>query len=148
MAQLSKRYLDKKVEERILDLFWSSLSMLSTKNDVSSFLDDLLTSTEKIMISKRLAVAFMLLKDQGYPIINDKLKVSDQTIWSVKMNLQHKGTGYKPVINKIMKNESWEKLWQDLSHVFDQLIPPQPGTNWTEVRRKQWEKRRKQQKPF
>lgn len=148
MAQVSKRHLSKEVEERMLDLFWTSLSMLSTKNDVSSFLDDLLTPTEKIMISKRLAVAFMLLKGQNYPIINDKLKVSDQTIWGIKMNLEHKDAGYKPVIDKIMKKERWKNLWQGLSHELDQLIPPRPGTNWKEVRRKQWRKRRKQQKPF
>ncbi len=148
MAQVSKRYLQKQVEERILDLFWNSLSSLSTKEKIALFLDDLLTPTEKLMLSKRLAIAFMLMKGYDYPSINNRLKVSDQTIWNVKMSLTHRGKGYKMAIDQIMNKEKWEKFWQDLDHFFTQALPPRPGTNWKEVRRKQWDKRRKQEKPF
>ncbi len=148
MTQISKRYLQKEVEERILDLFWTSFSNLSTKKQVASFLDDLLTPTEKIMLAKRLTIAFMLMKGYEYLSINERLKVSDPTIWNVKLNLLHKGRGYKLAIEQIMNKEKWEKFWQDLDHFFEQIIPPHPGTNWKEVRRRQWEKRRKQMKPF
>lgn len=148
MTQVSRRFLQKQVEERILDLFWASLSSLSTKKDVAIFLEDLLSTTEKIMLAKRLAVAFMLLKGYSYPSINNRLKVSDPTIWNVKLGLTHRGKGYNMVISKIMSKEKWEKFWQDLDFFFEQALPPRPGTNWKEVRRKQWEKRRKQQKPF
>ncbi|QQG40965.1 MAG: hypothetical protein HYV37_01430 [Candidatus Levyibacteriota bacterium] len=148
MAQVSKRYLHKDVEERILDLFWMSLAMLSTKEKISMFLDDLLSPTEKLMLSKRLAIAFMLIKGHDYPLINNKLKVSNQTIWNVKTNLTHRGKGYKMAVEQIMSKEKWEKFWQDLDHFLTQALPPKYGTNWTEVRRKQWEERRKQNKPF
>ncbi len=148
MAQVSRRFLHKDVEQRILDLFWVSLSLLPTKDKVSVFLEDLLSPTEKLMLSKRLAIAFMLLKGYDYPSINDKLKVSDPTIWNVKMNLSYRGKGYRMVIEEIMKKEKWDKFWEDFDHFFTQVIPPRPGTNWKEVRRKQWEKRRKLKKPF
>lgn len=150
MTQVSKRWLQKEVEERIIDLFWTSLSSLSTKEKVSAFLDDLLTTTEKIMLSKRLAIAFMLTKGYDYSAINNILKVSDQTIWNVKINLIHRGKGYKAVIGYIMNKEKWENFWEDLDHFLTMAIPPRPGTNWKEVRRKQWEKRRKQEekRPF
>lgn len=148
MSQVSKRYLHKDIEDRILDLFWSSFAPLSTKGSVKLLLDDLLTPTEKLMIAKRLAIAFMLIKGYDYASINSRLKVSNPTIWNVKMWLNHKGEGYKMVIDKIMTKEKWEKFWHDLEFVFEQTLPPRPGTNWTEVRRKQWEKRRKQEKPF
>lgn len=148
MTQVSKRYLDKKVEDRILDLFWTSLSTLSTKEKVAVFLDDLLSATEKIMLSKRLAIAFMILKGYDYPSINDRLKVSDQTIWNVKINLVRRGRGYKAVVEQIMTKEKWEKFWQDLDNFSEELLPPRHGTNWTEARRKQWAKRRQQEKPF
>jgi TrpR-related protein YerC/YecD len=148
MAQVSKRFLHKKVEERILDLFWTSLSSLSTKQKVALFLDDLLTRTEKTMLSKRLAIAFMVMKGHDYPTINDRLKVSDPTIWNVKTSLSLRGKGYKMAIEQIMNKEKWEKFWQDLDHFFEEILPPRYGTNWKEARRKQWEKRRLQQKPF
>lgn len=148
MSQVSKRFLHKKVEERILDLFWTSLSSLSTKQKIALFLDDLLTPTEKLMLSKRLAIALMLVKGYDYSAINNRLKVSDPTIWNVKTSLSLSGKGYKMAIEQIMNKEKWEKFWQDLDHFFDQIIPPTPGTNWKEVRRKQWEKRRQQEKHF
>ncbi len=148
MAQLSKRFLHKKVEERILDLFWTSLSSLSTKQKVALLLNDLLTRTEKIMLSKRLAIAFMLMKEDSYPTINDRLKVSDATIWNVKTSLMLNGKGYKMAIEQIMNKEKWEKFWQDLDNFFQEILPPRYGTNWKEARRKQWKKRRSQSKPF
>ncbi len=148
MAQVSKRYLQKKVEERILDLFWTSLSSLSTKEKVAMFLHDLLSPTEKLMLSKRLAIAFMLIQNYSYASINNRLKVSNPTIWNVKMNLVHRGKGYKMAIEQIMSKEKWEKFWQDLDNFFEEILPPRYGTNWKEARRKQWENRRKQSKPF
>ncbi len=148
MAQVSKRFLHKKVEERILDLFWTSFSSLSTKQKVSLFLNDLLTTTEKIMLAKRLAIAFMLMKGHDYPTINNRLKVSDPTIWNVKTSLSLSGKGYKMAIEQIMSKEKWEKFWEDLDNLFQEILPPRYGTNWKEVRRKQWEKRRKQEKSF
>lgn len=148
MTQVSKRSLQKEVEERILDLFWTSLSSASSKEQIALFLEDLLTPTEKIMLAKRLAIAFMLIKNYDYESINTRLKVSDPTIWNVKTSLSYKGKGYKLIIEKIMSKERWEKFWQDLDHFFTQIIPPRSGTNWTEVRRKQWVKRHAQIKPF
>lgn len=148
MTQVSKRFLQKRAEERILDLFWTSLSVLSTKEKVALFLDDLLTPTEKLMLAKRLAIVFMLMKGYDYPIINDRLKVSDSTIWNIKINLAHGGKGYKMTVEQIMSKERWEKFWNDLDHFFTMAIPPTPGTNWKRVRREQWKRRRKQEKPF
>lgn len=148
MSQVSKRFLHKKVEDRILDLFWTSLSSLPTKQKVALFLDDLLTPTEKIMLSKRLAIAFMLMKGHNYPTINERLKVSDPTIWNVRTGLSLSGKGYKMVIKEIMNQEKWEKFWQNIDNFFEEILPPRYGTNWKEARRKQWEKRRNQEQVF
>lgn len=148
MAQVSRRFLKKDVEERIADLFRESLTRLETKGKAALFLDDLLSNTEKIMLAKRLSIAFMLMKGYSYDIINEVLKVSDQTIWNVKKSLELRGKGYKAVIETIIKSEQWIKFWQDLDHFLNQIIPPGKGTNWKEVRRKQWEARRKQEKSF
>lgn len=148
MTQISRRYLHKQVEERIIDLFWTSFSTLSTKQKAAIFLEALLSPTEKLMLSKRLAIAFMLLKGYDYPSINERLKVSDSTIWNIKLNLNHKGKGYQKTIEQIMDKEKWEKFWQDLDNFFEEILPPRYGTDWKEARRKQWEKRRNQNKPF
>ena len=148
MSQVSKRHLHKETKERVLDLFWTSLASLSSKQDIADLLDDLLSPTEKLMLGKRLSIAFMILKGYDYETINQRLKVSNPTIWNVKLNLAYKGTGYKRTIERIMNKEKWESFWNDLDNFFTRVLPPRKGTNWRDARRKQWNKRRAQQKPF
>lgn len=147
MAQVSSRILTKEIRERIQDIFMVSLSSLTSKDKVVLFLEDYLTDTEKIMLSKRLSIAFMLLKGYKYETISDVLKVSKSTIWNVKRNLL-KGKGYKIVLTGLIKKENFQKFWQDIDHLLNQILPPRINTDWKEVRRKQWEARRKQTKPF
>ncbi len=148
MTQVSKRFLQKQVEDRIINLLSTSLTSISNKAKLNIFLDDLLTPTEKLMIGKRLAIAFMLRKGYDYPTINSILKVTDTTIWNIKTTLHHRGKGYIAVLDDIIQQEKWAKLWENIDHFITKSMPPRSGTNWKEVRRKQWEKRRSQQKPF
>jgi len=148
MSQVSKRWLAKEVEDRIFDVFWQSLASCSTKETVASFLEDLLTPTEKIVLAKRVSIALLLLKGYNYKRINNLLKVSDPTVWTVKLWLKTKGEGYRLVLDKIIKSEKWDNFWQEIEKQIQDILPPRPGTNWSEVRRRQWEKRRAQQKPF
>lgn len=148
MAQVSKRWISKDVEDRMLEIFWQSLALCPTKETVALFLEDLLTPTEKIMLSKRVSIALLLIKGYDYKSINDLLKVSDATIWTVNLWLKTKGKGYRMVLEKILKDEKWDRFWQEVEKQIRDVLPSRPGTNWAEVRRRQWEKRKAQQKPF
>lgn len=148
MAQVSKRVLSKTAQERIFEIFWQSLASCSNQRMVANFLEDLLTPTEKIMLAKRVSIAFLLIKGYNYKSINSTLKVSDPTIWNVNLWLKEKGAGYKLVLGKILKSKQWRKFWQEIENKIEDSFPPPYGTNWKEARRKQWEKRRAQQKPF
>lgn len=132
----------------MLEILWESLAACLTKKSVALFLEDLLSPTEKIMLSKRASIALLLLKGYDYKSINDLLKVSDSTIWMVNLWLKTKGNGYRRVLKKIMETEKWNKFWLNVEKQIQNIVPPRPGTNWAEVRRTQWEKRRKQMKPF
>lgn len=100
------------------------------------------------MLSKRLAIAFMLIKGYDYVTINKLLKVSDSTIWGIKLQLIAGGTGYKKTIKHIMGKEKWEKFWGDVAFSLEQAMPPKRGSNWKEERRKQWKRKWDREKPF
>lgn len=150
MTQISKRFLSKDIQERMYEIFCQSLVLCKNKQIASSFLEDLLTTTEKIMLAKRVSIAFLLLKNYDYNAINQTLKVSNQTIWNVKTWLNTKGQGYRNILNQILNDEKWGKFWLDLDTTIQKILFPTPGkgTNWKEARRKQWEIRRSQQKAF
>ena len=53
MAQVSRRRLSEKVEKRIEEIFLRTISKLNKEEDVLQFLNEFLTPTEKIVLSKR-----------------------------------------------------------------------------------------------
>src|SRR3989339_311368 len=80
MAQISKRYIDQTMMSRINELLFDLLLTLSDKKEVNEVLNELLTSTEKIMIAKRVACFYLLIKKVPIREIEDTLKISTCTI--------------------------------------------------------------------
>lgn len=101
MSQVSRLPLSKGLETQMYSLFRKVLADFRTEKDVEDFLEDLLTPTEKIMLGKRFAIAFLL--DQGYTqrAIHSIMRVSVTTVSAVSFWLHHKGVGYRKVIDKI-----------------------------------------------
>lgn len=96
MAQVSKRYLSPDVQERMFEIFVNAFSKAKYKRDIGKFLMDLLSSTEKIMLAKRLAIAYLLVK-KGWTHreISQMLKLSLITIQRVSLVLNIQGNGYR-----------------------------------------------------
>ena len=103
-------------------MFWESLSALRNTKDVELFLFDLLTPTERIVLAKRLAIAVLLTKGYGYENIMNILKVSSPTVSRVKawLNL---GDGYKLVIKKILRKETWKEFLEGIEKTLYDLHP-------------------------
>ena len=107
MAQISKKSLDRDIEEAVSDLFLKSLSELNDRTEIAFLLQDLLTSTEKSIISKRLAVAFMLRRGFDHRTIANVLKVSTPTVWRMNEKLKQKGSGMRILFNRLEADPKW-----------------------------------------
>lgn len=105
MTKVSKYRINEKVEKQIRDIFAEIISQLSGKENVFTFFDDFLTETEKIVLSKRIAIAFMLKKNYSYEIIKSVLKVSQSTISIINLKLKYSGKGYHKILDKILLQE-------------------------------------------
>lgn len=148
MPQVSRRYLNQKTQEKIFSLFISSIIMCNSKDMAVSLVEDLLTPTERIMLSKRFSIAYMLLEGYDYGSIIQVLKVSRTTIGHVSLWLKEKGEGLRQVIHKIKKNESTKETLQEIQDVFEELLPNVRGQNWSESKKWLWQRRRERVKPF
>lgn len=109
MTQVSKYPISKDVYERIFDVFLKTLAGLKKKSHFQGFLEEFLTPTEQIMLAKRLAIAFLLMKGYSYREISMILRVSLSTIGFVSLDLKE-GEYYKKVVNKVLKNEEVEEF--------------------------------------
>lgn len=125
MTKVSRRLLSKELETHIFDLFTESIIDLKNKQDVSNFLEDLLSPSEKIMLVKRLAIAILLSKSYTYDMIDETLKVSRPTITHVSYWLKYgSNNGYKKVVEKIAQDKKKEVMFDAIETVLLKLSRP------------------------
>ncbi|MFZ5376147.1 MAG: Trp family transcriptional regulator [Patescibacteria group bacterium] len=104
MMQTSNQSLDKQVQRKLEDQFFTLLADLTHPKDQEKFLRDFLTDTELSVFSKRLAVIKMLNEEKSYADIKGAIQVSSATI-SGLAETKHK-PGLKLAISK-MKFDNW-----------------------------------------
>ena len=77
MTKVSRYKLDPEKRNLILNDFWSAVTLLDDKKQISNFFKSLLTHTEMEMVSKRIQIAKMLLNGRSYEEIKRTIKVTD-----------------------------------------------------------------------
>lgn len=113
MSQISKYPISKAVGDRIFEVFLKALVEVKNKEEAEQFISDFLTPTEKVMLAKRLAIAFLLEKGYDYRTIQKIIRVSAPTITSVNMALRHGSDGYRKMVSKIMKAEQLGEFFEN-----------------------------------
>ncbi len=114
MAQVSRMPLPKALEAQMHAALRKALAGLQTEAEISVFLDDLLTPTEKVMLAKRLAIAILL--DRGYDqrTVHTIMKTSLTTVNQVSFWLKQQGKGYRLVLEKLKTQTEWRNLKEEL----------------------------------
>jgi len=114
VTQISKNPLPKHLETQMLSLFRLALVNIDSEKTAAELLDDLLSPTEKIMLGKRLSIAFLLDQGCDQRTIHTILHVSVTTVNNVNYWLQQKGNGYRRAIRMIRREEKWVKFFDKL----------------------------------
>lgn len=80
--------------------FYLMASLLQDKEDAKKFFKDLLTTSEMVMITRRIQIAKRLLRGESYEEIIERMKVGKTTIGQVDRWLNYGFGGYKDIIKK------------------------------------------------
>jgi len=147
MPQVSNYPISKEVADRIFDVFIKTLVMVKNKNEADDFADDLFSPTEKIMLAKRIAIAFLLIKGYQYREIRTILKVSLTTIGSVSLSLKYGKGGYVRIINRIAKEEKLEEFFKNITEKL-LSVPAASGKGGAVWRYLNREVKNSKKKPF
>ncbi|MBI2039945.1 hypothetical protein HYT18_02640 [Candidatus Microgenomates bacterium] len=115
MGQISKYPISKDVADRIFDVFIKSFIKVKNDKDAQILANDLFTPTERIMLAKRLAIAFCLMQGYEYREISKLLRVSVTTVASVNMTLKYGSNGYRTILERINKEEKLEDLFKNIA---------------------------------
>lgn len=150
MSQVSKYPISKEIADRIFEIFIKALVKISQEKEADEFISDLLTPTEKVMLAKRLAIAFLLEKGYDYRTIQRIIRVSSPTITSVNTALRYGSRGYKKLVSEIIKEE---KVAQYFSQAVSKFlsIPAQGGVGsglWRYLKQEVDKQRGKNRKTF
>lgn len=135
MPQISKYPVSKDVAERIFEIFVKSLIKIKNSAEAQNFAFDLFSPVEKIMLAKRIAIAFLLMKGYQYREIGRLLRVSLGTIGSVNLALKMSKGGYKIILRRIEKEEDLERFFLKTAGVLlSPLAVPSKGQSWRYLR--------------
>ena len=132
MAQVSKYPISKDIADRIFDIFIKTLLKIQNPQDAQNLTNDLFSPTEKIMLAKRLAIAFLLMKNYQYREISKLLRVSVATVASVNISHKYGSGGYKTILERIAKEEKLEEFFLGIAEQLLKLPASvsKGGGNW------------------
>lgn len=125
MTKISKIRLDSKKLGFFINNFWNLVTLLEDKDQVASFLKDLLTHTEMKMLAKRIQIAKMLLEGHAYQTIRGYIRVTDPTISKISNKLETGGQGLKTAISYLQKIE--EKIDKEKMRIAPDLKEKYPS---------------------
>ena len=129
MPQVSKKPLPKDLEKEMFRQLWSSISKVKNPITASEFFSDLLTKTEKIMLSKRFTIAILLIREKSPTDIKNAINVSFSTIGSVAGWVKNARPHTKNILQSLSKNQNWQGIIDKIEELLDTL-PPQYHTDW------------------
>jgi len=100
---MKKRMHELSKEEQIktLDSLYTAAAAVRGRSAMKSFLRDLLTESERIMLGRRILIARLLLSGETYEGIYDRLRASPGTVRNVDRWLQDQMPGYENAIQAL-----------------------------------------------
>ncbi|MFV1917284.1 MAG: Trp family transcriptional regulator [Patescibacteria group bacterium] len=147
MAQVSKHPLEPNVEDKVFEIFIDSIKKVQSSGEVVAFLNDLLTPTERIMLAKRVAIAFLLVKgERTYRNISKTLRVSSGTIAKVHAVLALQGTGYRKILINILNKQAVRKMLSELPDIIKPM--PSKGQSRGEWHRARLKEKRERERKY
>ena len=128
MPHVSKKKLKSDALLSLHKRFTDSFVRLNTTDQVSQFLDELLTDTERLMIGKRLAIICMLSEGISTYRIEQTLRVSISTVIDMKRKYQDCQYDFIESLYKQKKNH--KDFWKDIDTILRLGMPPMGRGRW------------------
>jgi TrpR-related protein YerC/YecD len=122
MAKRKVYEVDKAERYAMLNDFFKMVASIKDHQEAAKFFKDLLTPSESLMLTRRIAIAKLLLEDWTFMEIAQKLKVGTNTVNSVNRWLF---TGFGGYLNELKKSKSKKEFQESM-----------PTTTWERLKKK------------
>jgi uncharacterized protein YerC len=139
MPQVSKRKLDKGLEEEMFRQFWRSLGQINDSQKSAEFFSDLLTETEKTMLAKRFTAAVLITRGKTATEIKNSIHLTYSTVGSVSSWVKNAKPKTQDILTRISSDKNWEEILDRIDTLLDKL-PPRYGTNWKDAGKEKYKR--------
>lgn len=109
MPHVSRLKLTKEAEKELINNLSTVFTLINSNKDMLSFLNALLTPTEKLMLAKRLAVIILLEEGLPQSHIANTLHVTRITVAKMQLFYEARGEGFKVALDILKK----QKMYND-----------------------------------
>jgi len=113
--------------DKLFSLFFEVVGKKQSQDEFMKTIFDLLSPVERIMIAKRVAIIYLLMKQIDQRVICQILKVSSVTVAKFSL-LMEKSQGIVPTFRRALVNEKLAEFFEDIFNSF--FAPGVPGINW------------------
>jgi len=128
MTRISNRKLDSNILEKLFILLFETIGKKSKINQFKETIFDLLSAKERIMIAKRVAIIYLLMKGKDYASICDVIKVSIGTVAKFSL-IMDQSKGIVKSLNKIIKDEKISDFMEEILLTINR--PGKHGIDWS-----------------
>ena len=121
MPHVSRHTPVRKVSDKIFQRLMEAVTTKGTEAQRRAFLYDMLTPTERIMLSKRFAIIYMLSKGYSFSVIQETLRVSPSTVGRIWEAIQK--NKYAEIVRRVRPSSNEGDIIR-LMQWFADLMPP------------------------
>jgi len=114
MVHLSRFPIDDKKLSNVFSLLFEIVDSTSDQNDFLLLIKDIISPPEQIMVAKRMAIVYLLIKGVQNNDIVDYLKVSSATVAKFSLLFYEKDTLLILTIKRLLKKEKISNFFEDL----------------------------------
>lgn len=101
--KIKSKELKTENKNRYIDALYAALDFANARNEVKSFIHDLITESEQIMLGRRILIAKRLLEKWPHDKIVREMGVGLDTVFRVQKWLGGRHKGYEKIVEKIKK---------------------------------------------
>jgi len=114
MVNLSKIQVDEKKLIKIYQLMFEILNKSDDKDDFLGIIKDILSPPEQLMVAKRIAIIYLLIKGVNHTTIAKYLKSSRATVAKFSLLFYDKDTRLIGIIGELLSKETISHFFEDL----------------------------------
>ncbi len=147
MPPVSRHKLPPDMHDHLVQILIQVLASTNRTKSGLLFVNQFLSSSELIMLAKRVGVALLLKRGHTYSSVMNYLKVSKGTVAKISEIIHTTDYESQHTLNKIIANKQITEVLSQFDYYLGRLLPPK-GSSWKIWRKNLEDNRLKSKQPI